>query len=85
MPWLHQVFRYCARVDGGLNGTRTICRADTGGHPRGGFDGHCERRGEYAAVAGHHLFQAQTLAVFVGQRQADQAARFAGHEADCLW
>ncbi len=34
------------------------------------------------AVVTDHLHQVELAAAFLGQRQADQAAGFAGHEAD---
>jgi hypothetical protein len=70
--------------DGGCHGARAVGGGDAGGHAAGRFDRHGERGAEHAAIARHHLLQAQALAVFVGQGQADQAAGFAGHEADRL-
>ncbi|MCY1431480.1 hypothetical protein D9M71_474500 [compost metagenome] len=81
---LHDVGGTCVGGDGGGHGAGAIGGGDTGGHADGGLDGHGERGAEHAAVARHHLLQAQAFAVFVGQGQADQATGFTGHEADCL-
>ncbi|MNQ93255.1 hypothetical protein D3C85_1087130 [compost metagenome] len=84
MPGLHHVGGRGAGGHGGLHGAGAVGGGDAGGHARGRFDGHGKGSAEHAAVARHHLLQAQPLTVFIGQGQADQAARFAGHETDCL-
>ncbi|MNZ88693.1 hypothetical protein D3C78_1075910 [compost metagenome] len=84
MARLHDVGGAGVGGDGGGDGACTISSRDTGGDTDGGLDGHGEGGAEHAAVARHHLLQAQAFAVLVGQGQADQATGFAGHEADRL-
>jgi hypothetical protein len=81
---LHQVFGFGIGGHRGSDGAGAVGGGDAGADPDGGFDGHGEGGAEHAAVARHHLLQAQALAVFVGQGQADQAPGFPGHEADGL-
>ncbi|MCY1409998.1 hypothetical protein D9M71_253600 [compost metagenome] len=79
---LRQVVGLGVGSHGGEHRMAAVGGGDAGGHSAGGLDGDGEGGGEDAAVGRHHLLQAEALAVLVGQGQADQAARLAGHEVD---
>jgi hypothetical protein len=81
----------CTRSDGRgvarhgrLHRARAVGGRDAGGDAGGGLDRHREGGAMLGAVAAGHRRQVQAFAMLAGQRQADQAAREAGHEVDGL-
>ena len=81
---LHQVGSLGVGGHGGLHGARAVGGADAGGHALGRLDGDGEGGAHLGAVARHHGRQAQALAAFAREGQADQAAAEARHEVDGL-
>ncbi len=81
---LHQIFRTGIAGGGNLNGSCTVGRRDTGGHPGGSFDGYREVGPVRGAVLRHHQGQVELTAALLAEGHADQAARMLGHEIDRL-
>ncbi len=81
---LHQILGPGVGPHGGADGVGAVVGGNAGGHALGGFDGNGEVGGVGGGVVLHHQRQAQLLAAFAGQGQADQAAPVAGHEIDVL-
>ena len=70
------------RVDRHRDGVRAVVRRDAGGDPFARLDRDRERGLVPRAVLRAHQRQSELFAALPGQRQADQAARVAGHEVD---
>ncbi|MNT34167.1 hypothetical protein D3C72_1701280 [compost metagenome] len=79
---LHQVGGHGVACHGGLHGAGAVGGRDAGGHAFGRLDGDGEGGGMLGAVALDHRRQLQPLAHLAREREADQAARVAGHEVD---
>ena len=82
MPRHHEVRRLCVARHGGLHGTRSVLRRDSGRHTFGGLDRHRKRGPVRARVVVRHLRQTQLVRPRLGDRQANQAARVRDHEVD---
>ena len=67
MTGLHDIGGACVELHSCCHRARTVSGGDAGGNAGGGFDGHGKRSTEHAAIAWHHLLQAQALAVFIGE------------------
>ena len=85
MAGLHQVIDLGVFGDCRLNGARTVCRRNAGGHAFGRFNRNREGGAFFVAIAQRHGWQLQALAALAGERQADQAATEARHEIDGFW
>ncbi len=70
------------RVDRDGDGVGAVVRRDAGGDALARLDRHGERGLVPRAVLRRHQRQGELFAALAGQRQADQAARVAGHEVD---
>jgi hypothetical protein len=79
---LHQIFSAGIRRHGSRDRAGSVSGGNAGGDTDGCFNRYGECGAEHAAIARHHLLQAQALAVIVGQGQADQPACLACHETD---
>ena len=67
-----------------LNRARSVRGRDTGRDTLGRFNGYGEISAERSAVTTGHEGQAELLATFLGQGQANQATAKARHEIDGL-
>jgi len=79
---LHDVVGNGVLGHGHLNGPGAVGGGNAGGDALGGFDRDGEGCAIDGAVVACHLGQAQALAAFGGQGQADQATAVLGHEID---
>ena len=79
-----QIGRPASWIDGRQDGARPIGRRNSGGYSLPRVDRLAKRGAEIGGVLGADQGQAQLVAAFRGQRQADQAAAVGGHEIDDL-
>jgi len=73
-----------AGIDRDLDRVGAVVGGDARADPAGGLDRHRERSLQRRLVLRRHQVEAEPLAAFRGQRQADQPARLLGHEVDRL-
>ena len=85
MARLHDIKRLCRLGHGDLDRLGAVGGGNTGGDALGRLDRDGEVGAEGGAVAARHHRQIERIAAFLGQGQADQAARMLDHEVDGFW
>src|SRR5690348_8820536 len=82
MAGTREIFGSRVGINGGENGGGAIGGADAGGGASARVDGFAKRSAEKGSVARGHGGEGEGVAALFGEREANEAAAFLGHEVD---